>query len=159
MEVLLIRLLHALAFIATTANAAFFEPTELLEVSELKNFFFDKIHEIENRYEEKLETLRDEMLHNNVMLRNSVDELKAKLESERREKSATIKQIEKNFLKKETQLTTEIKDLKNQLTTERNYRNREVGLLKAMIVESMTERETDLNMTKEKGKCCFKRFW
>ena len=159
MDVFFLRLLPAVAFIATTANAAFFEPTELLEVSELKNFFIDKIHEIENRYEEKLETLRDEMLHNNVMLRNSVDELKAKLESERREKSATIKQIEKDFLEKETQLTTEIEDLKNQLTTERSYRNREVGLLKTMIVESMTERETDLHMRKEKGSVISKSFY
>ena len=133
------------------ASAAIHETKGLKDVLELKNFFIVELHEIENRYEEKLEALRDEMMQNNKMLRKTVDKLNTKLESERREKSDAIQQLEKQFLEKYIKLTVEIKNLKNQLMKERNDRNREVGRLKAVIIESMPKRKTDLNMPKEKG--------
>ena len=57
-----------------------------------------------------------------------------KLETERKEKSDAIYQLQKDFSEKETQLTTEIKELKHQLITERNKVDR--------LEESMSERKT-----------------
>ena len=97
------------------------------ELSELDELFIDKIHEIENPYEERLETLRNELMQDNEMLRKSVDELNTKLEIESREKSDAIQLIEKDFSEKETKLTKEIKDLKGQLMLEHSKGDRKTG--------------------------------
>ena len=142
MEDLVCRKLFMLMCIGTIASTAIPKTKASNEVTEWKNFFIDKIHEIENQYEDKLEALRVEMMHNNEILLKSVEELNVKLENERK-KSDAIQQLQKDFLEKETQLTTEIKDLKNQLIT---YSS-EVDHLK----ESMSERKMDMIMPKEKG--------
>ena len=150
MEVLFIKILMLTCY-GIIASAAIHETKGLKDVLELKNFFIVELHEIENRFEENFEALRDEMMQNNKMLRKTVDELNTKLESERREKSDAIQQLEKQFSEKDTKLMVKLKDLKNQLLKERNDRNREVGRLKAVIVESMPKRKTDSNIPKEKG--------
>ena len=116
MEALFIRILFMLMCIRTIASTAILETKALKEVSELKKFFIDKIHEIENRYEEKLEALQDEMTKNNEKLLKSIDELNVKLENELKEKSDAIRQLKKDFLEKETQLTTEIKEMSERKT-------------------------------------------
>ena len=150
MEVLSLRTLFMLTGYGAIASTAIHETKSSQEVAELKKLFFDELHEIENRYEDKLEALRGEMVLNNIMLRKTVDELNTKLESERREKSDAMQQLEKKISEKETKLMVEIKDLKNQLITDHNDRNREVDRLKAVILESMPAPKTDLNTPKEK---------
>ena len=54
MEALFIRILFMLMYIRTVASTAIPKTKALKEVSELKKFLIDKIHEIENRYEKKL---------------------------------------------------------------------------------------------------------
>ena len=152
MEVLTIRLLFILTWLyGALARAEMPETNGSQHVSELMDFLTDKIHEIENRYEEKLEALRDEMMRKNEMLQKSVDELNTELQSERREKSNAIQQLREDFVEKETELTVEVKNLKTQLMTECNDRDRAVDLLKAMLIESMPAVEADLNGMKEKG--------
>ena len=145
MEALFIRILFMLLGIRTIVSTAILETKALKEVSELKKFFIDKIHEIKNRYEEKLEALQDETTRNNEKSLKSIDELNVKLENELKEKSDAIRQLKKDFLEKETQLTTEIKDLKNQLLTERNEKESKD------LKESMSERKTGLDIPKGKG--------
>ena len=109
------------------ASTAMHNAKPVKGLSELDKMFIDKIHEIGNRYEERLETLRNELMQDNEILRKSVDELNTKLEIESREKSDAIQLIEKYFSDKETKLTEEIKDLKDQLMLERSIGNRETG--------------------------------
>ena len=109
------------------ASTAMHNAKQVNGLAELDEMFIDKIHEIEHRYEERLETLRNELMHDNEMLRKSVDELHTKLEIESREKSDAIQLIEKDFSEKETKLTKEIKDLKGQLMLEHSIGDRKTG--------------------------------
>ena len=61
MEVLFIGILSILTCYCTVASTAIPETKAWQEAVELKKFFLDKMHETENRYEEKLEQFRNEM--------------------------------------------------------------------------------------------------
>ena len=131
------------------ANTAIPETRDVEEPSEARKLFIEEIHMLENRHEEKLKYLRNEMMQTNKRLQKSVDLLGNKLDEERRRNFDAIKQLRNDFIEKETKLTLEINALKDQLMKERNVRNQEVGRLNAMVSESMAERKMDFKIKEE----------
>ena len=150
MEVELIKLSLILMGCGAIANTVIPETKDVEETSEIRKLFIEEIHMIENRYEEKLENLRNEMMmQNNKMLQKSVDELSNKLDEERVRNFDAIQQLRNDFIEKETKLTLEINALKDQLMTERSVRNQEVEHLNAMVSESIAGRKMDFKIKEE----------
>ena len=127
MEDLSIGILFILTCFGAFASTATHDAKTSKELSELDKLFIDKIHEIEKRYDESLETLRNELMQDNEILRKSVDELNTKLEIERKESSYAIQQLEKDFSEKETKLTKGINGFTDHLVRERSIGDRKTG--------------------------------
>ena len=139
MEVIIIKLPLILLCYGEVANTAIPDTVDAEEPSELRELFKGEILKIENRYEEKLEKLRNELLQ------TCFDEIN----EERQRNFDAIQQLRNDFIEKETSLTTEINNLNDQLITERYDRNQEVERLKATITESKNEQKMDLKKGKD----------
>ena len=145
MEVRCIRLISILLFYGAIAHAGMTQAMPSEGVADLKTLFHNKIRGVE----ESFAAFQNEMMQENAMLRKSVDELNTKLDKERLERADAIKQLERQFSEKETELKLEIEDLKSQLMSERDGRNREPELLSAKTAESLPIPQRGLNAPKE----------